>query len=206
MPQVELSRQVSPQQGWPKKPHGCGAQVPPVQVPEHEFPQPPQLLESEDRSTQVFPQSVVPAGHAQVPPVQTPFVGHAVPQAPQWSGSLSRLAHVLVSPVVQINGAVPGQAQDPSLQTAPLTGQALPHAPQSVGAEATSTQAGEPAQFVTVLGVPSQEQTPFEQTPSPHSCPHWPQLFASVDRSTHRPLQSTWPAGHAQVPSVQLAP
>jgi len=146
--------------------------VPAVQVPEHELPHEPQLLGSEDRSTQVFPHSVVPAGHAQLPPVQMPFVAQAVPQAPQCSGSLSRLVQVLVPPTVQSTGSVSGHAQDPSLQTARLIGQALPQAPQSVGAEATSTQAGEPPHRVTVLGLVSQAQTPFEQTPSPHSWPH----------------------------------
>jgi hypothetical protein len=71
MLQVDASRQVSPQQGCPKNPHCCGSQMPPVHVVEHEFPHPPQLLESDDRSTQVAPQSVVPPGHPHVPPVQT---------------------------------------------------------------------------------------------------------------------------------------
>jgi hypothetical protein len=116
------------------------------------------------------------------------------------------LTHALALSSVQSTGFATGQAQTPSLQAASCIGHALPHPPQSVGAEAVSTQAGEPPQRTTVLGVVLQAQTPFEHAPSPHSWPHWPQLFVSLDRSTQRPSQSTWPAGHAQVPSVQLAP
>ena len=71
------------QQGCPVRPQGTGSQLPAVQVPGHEFPQKPQLLESANRFPQTFPHSVVPGGHAQVPPVQTPLMGQAVPQAPQ---------------------------------------------------------------------------------------------------------------------------
>jgi hypothetical protein len=42
------------------------------------------LFVSDARFTQVLPQSVVPAGQAQVPSVQIPFVGHAWPHPPQF--------------------------------------------------------------------------------------------------------------------------
>jgi len=177
-----------------------------VQVPGHEFPQVPQLFGSLERLKQLPPQSVVPGAHAQAPLVQTSFVGHAVPQAPQFCASLSRSTHALVFPSVQRTGFASGQAQTPSLQAASCIGQALPHPPQSVGAEAVSTQAGEPPHRVTVLGVVLHSQTPFEHTPSPHAWPHSPQLSGSLERSTHPPLQATCPAGQEQVPSVQLAP
>jgi hypothetical protein len=69
----------------------------------------------------------------------------------------------------QTIGFVSGQAQTPLSQTASRSGHALPHPPQSVGAEAMSTHAGEPPQSTTVPGVVSHPQAPFEQTPSPHA-------------------------------------
>jgi hypothetical protein len=52
-------------------------------------------------------------------------------------------------------------------------------------------------------------QTPATHVPTPHPIPHPPQFAGSVAHvagSTHAPSQTTCPAGHAQVPDVQVAP
>ncbi len=70
------------------KPQGSGGggwHVPPAQIPSQRDPQAPQFASSLARSAQTSPsgQSVVPAGHAQVPPLQMPCMEHAVSQLPQ---------------------------------------------------------------------------------------------------------------------------
>ena len=62
--------------------------------PEQTFPHAPQLAASVSVFTQDVPQAV-PTGQVsgvQVPLTQMFPVAHAVPQAPQWSGSFCRLA------------------------------------------------------------------------------------------------------------------
>ncbi len=69
-----------------------------------------------------------------------------------------------------------------------------------------STQRGVPvAQEVNA----PQSQTPPVHVPTPQAMPHPPQFATSVAHvvgSTQASLQTTSPAGHAQVPDVQLAP
>ncbi len=50
-------------------------------------------------------------------------------------------------------------------------------------------------------------QALFSQyAPNPHALPHCPQLFASLDKVTHVPLQFVSPAEHPQDPFEQTVP
>jgi hypothetical protein len=42
--------------------------------------------------------------------------------------------------------------------------------------------------------------------PPPQAFEHLPQLFPSVEVSTHVPLQLVFPAGHSQLPETHVAP
>jgi len=54
---------------------------------------------------------------------------------------------------------------------------------------------------------PEQAQLPEAQVvPVPQAAPQLPQLFESVVRFTHWPLQSVVPLGHAQAPETHACP
>jgi hypothetical protein len=87
--------------------------------------------------TQAMPQVVAPAGQPHTPAVQACPLGHALPHAPQLSGSL---------PIV-FTHAPPGQAVKahvaehiPAEQKGAVVGQALPHVPQFIASDCSLTQ------------------------------------------------------------------
>jgi hypothetical protein len=100
-------------------------------------PQAPQFWMSPVRSTQARLQSVsVPQSGAHVPVRQTCAVGHAVPQAPQFAGSVATFAHAAphaMRPVAQAQlpfvHAVPGKHATPQLPQFALFDCVSVHAP-----------------------------------------------------------------------------
>lgn len=106
-------------------------------------PHPPQLLGSLRVLAHCPLHVASPLAHTQVPPKHVAVPPHAFPQAPQLSGSRSRLAQTpLPQSVVAPPNPPPPQsaAHCRLLQTSPL-GQALPQAPQLFGSLRTSTHA-----------------------------------------------------------------
>jgi hypothetical protein len=83
---------------------------------------------------------------------------------------------------------------------------AVPHTPQLVALDVTSTQLPvqlvKPAAHWHALMVPLCVQS----WPLWHLFPQPPQLFASIDTFKHAPLQLTLPAWHAQLPATQALP
>ena len=78
-------------------------------------------------------------GHWQEPPSQISDDGQAVPQAPQWSGSVARLEHVLlqfVCPEGQPVAHVSTPASE-SAHTGAAVGHDTPHPPQLEGSESS---------------------------------------------------------------------
>jgi hypothetical protein len=118
------------------------------------FPQAPQFAGLVAVSTQVPPQSVVPVGQPQAPPMQTLPPLQVVPQAPQLA--LSDLVSTHEPPQLV---RVPAQLapQVPTEQTWPAV-QAVVHEPQWAGSAFTSTQVPEQSRLPG-----SQTQAPFEQ-------------------------------------------
>jgi hypothetical protein len=91
----------------------------------------------------------------------------------------------------------------PAWQVVPLA-QRFPQAPQFELSVCSSTHA-----------VPQAERPPVQvsvhlpavQSCAPtHSVPQVPQLFGSIERSTHTPPQDVCPAGQAHLPATQLVP
>jgi hypothetical protein len=102
-----VSTQAPEQSVWPAG--QLAAQAPLAQTgvaPEQAWSQSPQWAGSLLTSTQAGPQSLVPAGQPQVPPLQTCPAGQAAPQLPQLSGS------VWVSTQVPKQKVVPGGQLD----------------------------------------------------------------------------------------------
>lgn len=148
------------------------------------------------------PQPVVPDGHAatHAPPAQldVPNDGHAVPIAPQLSGSESVSVHP--PPGVRVN---PGRhAQAPDTQYSRSL-HAFPIAPQFSGSRERSTQAppGDATKGAVHLHVPDTHVPDGSQT-----LPHAPQLPGSLDTSAQPPEHASWPAGQAHAPDVHVAP
>jgi hypothetical protein len=149
----------------------------------------------------------VEAMHA--PATQLSPDGHTLPHAPQLLGSLVRSTHLPLQTVpVHVE-----EVHSPATQLSPA-GQTVPHAPQLLGSSAVSTSQPSAA-------CPSQSARPGAQSTMWHcpavqaaielgvlqTSPHEPQLFGSLVRSTHWPLQ-TVPMHEEDVhaPSTQLSP
>lgn len=124
---------------------------------------------------------VYPGGHAQVPSVQVAPPGHTVPHAPQLRLLVCKLTHPpshSVRPVLQLPVQAPPEHSVPR-------GQRLPHTPQFRGSELKSVQAVPHCVSPELQAhFPSRQLAPVAQ-----GLLHPPQLFGSVDRSTHAPLQ-----------------
>jgi hypothetical protein len=186
---------------------GAGWHVPFTQTPEHDTPQAPQLRASVARFAQTLPaaHSVVPAGHAHAPSLQTPFAAHAVEHDPQWARSLRTSTQADATPIGQTSGRSAGHAHVPWTQASPTSGHRVSQAPQWFGSDDVFAHAGEPGHATTPADV-SQTQPPPRHVPAPQWNAHAPQFASSDRRSTHMPWHSTRPAGHAQRPPWHAAP
>jgi len=115
--------------------------VPPLQT----LPQPPQLLGSLAVGMQLPPQSAVPLGQAQVPPLQLAPKEQTFPHAPQ----LSKLLRVSTHDEPHCLSAPQPVAQAPFKQTS-LLAHAWPQLPQFAASDAVSVHA--PSQSMRPLG------------------------------------------------------
>jgi hypothetical protein len=155
------------------------------------WPQPPQLLLLELRSTQALPQMVSPVGHWHAPLPQVAPGGQTLLQAPQL---LTSTARSLQTPLQQLRPVWQTWPQAPQLlMSVPV----LVHAPlQSVWPEGQ-------------LQTPLTQLRPVEQAgPAPHwhfpakqlsaavaeqTLPQPPQLLTLVSRLAQVPRQQVWP-------------
>ena len=157
--------------------------------PPHTTPQAPQLAESLVRSTQLWPQAekggVQPPTHD--PAWQKPaLLGQALPQAPQFCGSLASERQTPSQTTVPA-----GQAHDPEMHDWPPP-QARSQLPQWFGSVAVSTH------WSPQLVCPgaAQPQPPLRQVwLGPHRFPQPPQFAESVRRSVHVAPQALRLAG-----------
>ena len=196
--------------------------VPPLQtapVIAQACPHVPQFWALLDRFTHAPAHITPPNGHPQTPPEQDSPTGHAVPQLPQFAGSLdvstqlrvpqacSPAAHVAWQVPVEQTGVVPEQASpqvpqlsgsavvlvQAELQHASPSAQVVPHAPQLPALLVVSTQA--PLQQLP--GAMAAAQSLSE----PHGAP---QVYSVPE------VAQTWPVGqlpitdgrHAEHPPV----
>ncbi len=201
---------------WPQvsvRPDGH-AQLPPPHVAPaaHVHPQAPQFASSVLRFTQTPLQTDSPAGQRQVPEVQVAPVAQRVPQPPQFASSVRTNAHVVgVAGGAGHVAVSAGHWQFPVTHASFVSGQTFPQDRGSTGPQfrrslSVSTHLGFCGQYVAPT---SHAHVPLEHVPSPHRIPHPPQSAGSVAYvagSTHAPLQTSCPAGHAHVPDAQLAP
>ncbi len=154
--------------------------------PPHTTPQAPQLAESRVRSTQLPPHAV--KGGVQrsthAPAWQKPALAQALPQAPQFRGSL---ASERQTPSQRIVPA--GQAHAPAMHDPPPP-QARSQLPQWFGSVAVSTHSSPQL----VCPGAAQAQPPLRQVwPAPHRFPQPPQFAESVRRSAHVAPQASRP-------------
>jgi hypothetical protein len=105
------------------------------------LPHDPQLKASPSSDLQTPSQNAVPSGHAHCPPLQVCPEEQALPQPPQFSGSVSTSTHAF--PHATCPGAWQAHKPETQLCAAP---HARPHDPQLAGSERVSEQA--PAQDV----------------------------------------------------------
>ncbi len=110
---------------------------------------------------------------------------HAVPQLPQFLGSVEKSTH---APLQRL---VPGKhTHVPALQLS-ADGHVVVQEPQWLGSVCSSTHP--PLQFDKPW-LQLEEQTPRSHTwPFEHALPHLPQLAGSLVRSEHVPLHETCP-------------
>jgi hypothetical protein len=159
----------------------------------------------------------VPMLHEAVDPIGA---AHAFPQRPQWFG----FTVVIVSqPLLGFASQSPVPAGQPEIPhtpivhdaVAPIAGHALPHIPQWVTELLSSVSQ-------PLAAIPSQSPKPVSQLAtahipiaheavawgSMHRLPQRPQLFMSVARRTHSPMQDIVPAGQLlrHIPSEQKSP
>jgi hypothetical protein len=151
------------------------------------------------RSTHVPPQSVCPAGQPQTPAEQVWPAAQALPQAPQLSASLWKLA-ASTQPVPHCEvpaGQVATQA--PLEQNGVPAGQAMPQAPQL-------------APSAMVLAQPAAHgespawhmQVPLHTWPAVQAVSHVPQCATSEEVFTHAPPHAISGAGQLQLPFTQV--
>jgi hypothetical protein len=82
--------------------------------------------------------------------------------------------------------------------------QAVPQVPQFESEVWVSTQP--PPHDVVPVGHVVTHAPMAHRLPVAHTCPHEPQSFASLRRSTHVPEQTLCPTAHWQSPAMQCAP
>jgi hypothetical protein len=163
--------------------------------PPHTTPQAPQLAESRVRSTQLWPHAEY--GGVQ-PPTHAPAwqkaaaLGQALPQAPQFRGSLASERQTPSQRIVPV-----GQAHAPEMHDPPPP-QTRSQLPQWFGSVAVSTHSA--PQLVCPGAV--QLQPPLRQVwPGPHRFPQPPQFAESLRRSAHVSPQASSPAPQGAGPS-----
>ncbi len=154
-------------------------------------PHAPQLIESVAVLTHRLKQFVCPAGHVtQLPVAQTWVAAHAVPQLPQFDGS------VCVNAQRPLHTTAPEKHEHTlALQKRPPV-QTVPQPPQLLESNVGFTQRPEQAikGAVHVVHAP-----PTHACPAPHTVPHEPQLFGSVAVNVHVPAHKS-PPKHTQLP------
>lgn len=158
----------------------------------------PQWFGSEDVSTQSPPQSSVPARQTQLPALHIWSRLQLLSQLPQWRGSLARSKQ---SPL-QLSSPAAHVHSPPAHAVASTCWQRSPQAPQFLKSVFVSTQ--EPLHMTPdPFG---HWQAPPMQLPLLHEFPQSPQLFGSLEVSTHVPPHERWPAPQRQLPSMQACP
>lgn len=146
----------------------------------HAFPHDPQFALAVCRSAHVPEQSLVPAGHAQLPPVHTRLPPHTCMQKPQLLTSVFRSTQEVphfASPVAQL------AEQELLLQTSPIMHR-LPQLPQLLPSDVVSVQSmPQTVWFGAHSHMPAMHVAPRAQ-----ALPHEPQSRLLVCRSTHCPM------------------
>jgi len=180
--------------------------------PVQTLPHAPQLLGSVAVFTQAPLQRLSPPVHAHEPPLQVCPLRQAMPQPPQFLGSL----FVLISQPsigLLLQSLKPGlqdwmaQAPDWQAGVALLTEQTMPQPPQFLVSVWVFTQA--PLHSTCPLGQGIVQTPRLQLVPCLQTEPHAPQLLGSVCSFTHKPLQFVCPAPHEdplQVPLTQAWP
>lgn len=202
-----------PQSDWP----AAHTHVPAVQVcpAPHAVPHAPQFIMLVAVSTHVGvapagSQSICPIGQvgrlrAQRPIMQLSPAAHAMPQAPQFIGSTSSVAHA--APHIAWPGghiAVPMHA--PMLQVCPAA-HMRPQPPQLATLDCTSVHA--PPQFSCPAGhivVPALHMPVWQLCPAGQELLQEPQCVPLVWGSTHSAPQRSWPAGHPTSARASVPP
>jgi len=167
--------------------------------PPHTTPQAPQLAESRVRSTQLWPQAVY--GGVQAPThapawQKAEALGQALPQAPQFRGSLASERQTPSQSMVPA-----GQTHAPEMHDPPPP-QARSQLPQWFGSVAVSTHSSPQL----VCPGAAQLQARLRQVwPAPHRFPQPPQFATSLRRSAHVSPQASRPTPQGVGTSVELS-
>jgi hypothetical protein len=129
-------------------------------------------------------------------------LGHTVPHAPQWFGSLERDTH---DPPQFVAPAPQDAVHAPAEHTVPAP-HARPQAPQLALSVERFVQVPEQSVRPAPQVVP--QRPPEHTVPAPHAMPHAPQCRLSVERSRQVPEHSVCPPGHetTQRPAAQTWP
>jgi hypothetical protein len=193
--------------------------------------QAPQLLMSLLVSTQLPLQSVEPEGqpNTQVPAAHESPVAQALPQLPQFIGSVLVFTHALPHWVsggwhfggvthIELWQTCPMAQQAPLQSTWPdgqlftqlppehdwFWAQVRLQAPQLDESELRLTQ--RPLQFVRPVRQPLMQLPWLQKVPAPQTLPQLPQLLSSFEGSMQALLQKSCPVGQAQLPLLQISP
>jgi hypothetical protein len=159
-------------------------------------------------STQAPPQASVPAAQPQAPAAQAWPAGHAMPQVPQFSGSVVTSTHRDSAPVPHtISGAGHASLHEPPTHDSP-SGHSVPQAPQFESSTMVSTQAA-PQRISPAIHEDAAHDPPMHVSSGPQLRPQVPQFALSLWTSMQPSPQSASPAPHAimarQVPDEQLS-
>jgi hypothetical protein len=142
-------------------------------------------------------QSMLPAGHVQVPPTQLAPEGQAFPHAPQ----LVLLVFVSTQDVPHCVSDPQPDEHTPALQTCPVA-HMCPQVPQLLASEEVGTH----APLHTVVPAGQVHWPPLHDAPIGHALPQSPQFFASDMVSTQAPPQLNKPPEQTQRPLEQVVP
>ena len=138
--------------------------------------------------------------HAHSPFTQGSPAPHALPHAPQLSGSLSVCTHASPQRVVPA-----GQAHLPVTQIS-VGVHAAPHAPQLSGSTLVSTHALPHAVNGGVVHVAAHAPDWQNGVAPLQTTPQAPQLFGSLPIPAHTPLHACSLGGHAHAPATHACP
>jgi hypothetical protein len=204
--------------------------VPPQQAPPQHaadpqlVPHAPQLLESVCRSVHAVGHSDVPLGQTHAPAEQIPPGKQAMPQLPQFCGSVDvseqrssqQLSDELQNAVGVIDGHPPHEVgcdkstQLPSQHPGGFPPHCRPQTPQFIGSYPVSTHAPAHGVCMVPAGIVGHTQAPPAQVDPAimlwQSTPQNPQFIGSLFVSTQALPHTICPVGHSQTPVTQLAP